>query len=168
MTQTSPPARGRHGLTWLFLFIALIEAAAIIAFVADRALATAACGAVGAVAPGTLPAIGAAGGVPIDAPQGTLPPTVDNASAPADAGSAGPTNAAPVTAAPTTAAPAQSNAAPASVAPLQGDTNQIVDPKCVARATVALLQASPPAVTPSCGPMNQPEALKAAEKQVAP
>lgn len=167
MIQTSPPTRRRHGLTWLLLLIALVEAAVIIAFATDRALATAACGAVGAIAPAALPAVGAAAGAPVDAPQGTLP-SVDNATAPADAGTAAPVSAAPDTAAPTAAAPALSNAAPASAAPLQGDTNQIVDPKCVAKATVALLQASPPAATPSCGPMNQPEALKAAEKQVAP
>ena len=49
----------------------------------------------------------------------------------------------------------------------QGDTNQIVDPKCVANAAVAALQAGTPAPGPSCGPMQQPEALKAAEKQLS-
>jgi hypothetical protein len=162
MMQTSPPVRRRRGLAWLFFFIALVEAAAIVAFVADRALATTACATVGVVAPASAPAAAAADAMPLAAPpRDAVPTAATSASAQAGAASAAPAAAVAPSTAPD-AAPATGDA------PVQGDTNQIVDPTCVAKATVALLQASPPAATPSCGPMKQPEALKAAEKQVAP
>jgi len=140
--------RRHHWLAWLFFLIALIEAAAIIAFVADRALARMACGAAGAVAL----APGATGPVPSSS-DGTSPaPETTEGVAPSPAASA-------VTATDATQASGDVR--------VQGDANQIVDPKCVANAAVAALQASPPVAQPSCGPMKQPEALKAAEKQVS-
>ncbi len=161
MMQTSPPRR-RHDLAWLFFLIALVEAAAIVAFVADRALATTACATVGVASPASAQPAAAADAMPLAAPPpGEVPTGATSVSPQAGAASAAPAAAvAPSTA--QAAAPATGDA------PVQGDTNQIVDPTCVAKATVALLQASPPAATPSCGPMKQPEALKAAEKQVAP
>ena len=52
-------------------------------------------------------------------------------------------------------------------ASVSGDTNQIVDPTCVAKTTAGLLSAgtAPPA-GPTCGPMQQPAALKEAEKEI--
>ncbi len=49
---------------------------------------------------------------------------------------------------------------------VSGDTNQIVDPNCVGKTAAGLLSENTPAPGPTCGPMKQPEALKAAEKQI--
>jgi hypothetical protein len=137
----------------VFFLIALIEAGAIIAFAEDKALATMACGAAGALAP--APAQPAVGAVPVPSSSDvTAPPSAASASgASSPAGSS---------------ATGDDAAQTSGDVRVQGDTNQIVDPKCVANAAVAALQASAPPAGPTCGPMKQPEALKAAEKQVSP
>jgi hypothetical protein len=149
MIQTSPPLRRHHRLAWFFFFVALIEAAAIVAFAESRTLAAFACGATGALARAPVQPDGVADGIGPGAQLPVLP--TSNAAPPSPEVSA-----------------AGADAAQASGdVHAQGDTNQIVDPKCVANAAVAALQAGTPAPGPSCGPMQQPEALKAAEKQLS-
>jgi hypothetical protein len=107
----------------------------------------------GAVSAGAvaLPAGGAA--------QDTEASDAASSAAPVSATSAPQTNA--------TAAAAASGGTSGD-ASASGDTNQIVDPNCVARTAASLLSSSPaPAAGPTCGPMQQPAALKRAEAQIS-
>lgn len=157
-TSTSAPARQKHRLTWIVVLLGLIEIAAIVAFIEVRGFASAVCSATVAVQglgaePVPLAGSGAAGGgmqggeenaaQPPPLTQTAVPQPVDSAAAVATP-------------------PAQSGDAS-----VQGDTNQIVDPKCVGTTAAGVLSSDPPPPGPTCGPMRQPAALKKAEQQIS-
>jgi hypothetical protein len=161
MATTIPP-KPRRRLTWIVVLVGLFEIAALVAFFAVKGVATTACRVAAATAPTQDAASGAAGGA---AGSAIEPPSVA-----ADQGGGAAQSPIPSATAAATAAPDESaqpgtggNSADVKV---RGDTNQIVDPNCVAKTAAGLLSENTPVPGPTCGPMKQPEALKAAEKQI--
>lgn len=154
---TSTPPRRKHRLTWFVVLLGLLEIAAIVAFIELKGFASTVCSATVAVqhnGNGALPFAGgemqggSGGGDATSAQSPLAAPSV--LPQPAESGEA-----------------AHAPAAQAGDATVQGDTNQIVDPKCVANAATAALSSGPAPSTPTCGPMTQPAALKQAEQQIS-
>jgi hypothetical protein len=129
----------------------LLEIAVIVAFLEVKGFASTICSATVAVQGlGSAPAPIAGGGGGGD-------------------GAAQPPPAAP-SALPQPVDTAASVAAPATQggdASVQGDTNQIVDPKCVGKSAATLLSSDSPPPGPTCGPMKQPPELQKAEQQIS-
>jgi hypothetical protein len=168
--QSKPRRRG----TWIVVFVGLLEIAALVAFFAVKGVATTVC----SVAAATAPAQGAASGSAAPPVAGAAGGAAGGAVAPppvaADQGagaaqspipSASASEAVAASSAPDSSAQAGAGGNPADVK-VSGDTNQIVDPNCVAKTAAGLLSENTPVPGPTCGPMKQPEALKAAEKQI--
>jgi len=174
-TTTPPPARAparsKHRLTWFVVFLGLLEIAAIVAFIEVKGFASTVCSATVAAqqqlgtAPSPLAAGsgGAAGGGAMQGASGGLPDDGGDANAVAPA----PVAATAVPQAIAFAPAGNTSAAKSGDAHVQGDTSQIVDPKCVGNAADAALSSSPSAAAPTCGPMQQPAALKQAETQIS-
>jgi hypothetical protein len=164
MDATTRP-RPKHRGTWLVIIVGLIEIAAIAAFFEVKGVAGAVCSApavarLTGAGGGTLPGGGAQ--LPMGAGADAMPSAdAGGVAQPVTAGSA-----VPLAAGSAAAAEDESAAGNASV---KGDTNQIVDPNCVAKTAASLLNSDTPAPSggATCGPMKQPEALKAAERQIS-
>jgi hypothetical protein len=175
---TSIPSKPRRRFTWIVVLVGLLEIAALVAFFAVKGVATTVCSVAAATAPAqdtasgsaAPPVAGAAGGASGGAAGGAVapPPVAADQSGGAVQSpipSAPASEAPAASAAPDTSAQAGAGGNPADVK-VSGDTNQIVDPNCVAKTAAGLLSENTPAPGPTCGPMKQPEALKAAEKQI--
>jgi hypothetical protein len=174
---TSIPSKPRRRGTWIVVLVGLLEIAALVAFFAVKGVATTVCSVAAATAPAqdasgsaVPPVAGAAGSASGGAAGGAVaPPPVAADQGGGAAQSPIPTapasEAAIATSAPDSSAEAGAGGNPADVK-VQGDTNQIVDPNCVGKTAAGLLSENTPAPGPTCGPMKQPEALKAAEKQI--
>jgi hypothetical protein len=167
MATTIPPKPRRRG-TWIVVLVGLLEIAALVAFFAVKGVATTVCSVAAAAAPQDASASGGASGGAVGGAMAPPPATADQGGG--AAGSPMPSAAASQAAAAAAAAPDSSAQAGAGGNPadvkVSGDTNQIVDPNCVAKTAAGLLSENTPAPGPTCGPMKQPEALKAAEKQI--
>jgi hypothetical protein len=175
---TLTPPKPRRRFTWIVVLVGLIEIAALVAFFAVKGVATSVCSVAAATAPAqdaaagsaAPPVAGAAGSAPGGAAGGAVAPPpaaadLDSGAAQSPIPSAPASEAAAAAAAPDSSAQTGAGGNPADVK-VSGDTNQIVDPNCVAKTTAGLLSENTPAPGPTCGPMKQPEALKAAEKQI--
>jgi len=150
--QQAPPPRRKHTLTWALAWFALIELGALALVITLR---TNACSAIG-FAPngGAALRLGGGGG-------GTNTPGGGSDSPPITA----PQASAPV-ALPPTATPSNAAANPGDVK-TAGDTDQVPDPNCVAKAAADVLNTNPaPSASASCAPMSPPPALKNAEQQI--
>jgi len=171
---TSTVSKPRRRLTWIVVLVGLLEIAALVAFFAVKGVATTVCSVAAATAPAqetssgsaAPPVAGAAGGAAGGA-MAPPPAAADQSGGAAQSPipSAPASEAAAAASAPDTSAQAGAGGNPADVK-VSGDTNQIVDPNCVGKTAAGLLSENTPAPGPTCGPMKQPEALKAAEKQI--
>jgi hypothetical protein len=155
--DTSSPARPKHRLTWFVVLFGLLEIAAIVAFVEVKSFASTVCSATVAVqglgtAPAPIAGGGGGGGMQSGGDAAAQPPPVASSAVPQ-----------PVDSAASVPAPATQG----SDASVQGDTNQIVDPKCVGKSAAALLSSDSPPPGPTCGPMTQPPELQKAEQQIS-
>jgi len=163
MDTTAQP-RPKHRGAWFVIIVGLLELAAIVAFFEVKGVASAVCnapavaqltghGGAPGIGAGQMPLGGAAAAMPSADAGGAAQPVVVGSAVPLPAGS-------DVTGADTAAA---------GDASVKGDINEIVDPNCVAKTAAGLLNSDTPAPgpQPSCGPMKQPEALKAAEQQIS-
>jgi hypothetical protein len=163
---TAIPPKPRRRFTWIVVLVGLLEIAALVAFFAVKGIATTVCSIAASTAPAQPASSGAAGGA---AGTALVPPPaaadLGGGAAQSPIPSAAASEAATATAAPDESAQAGAGGNPADVK-VQGDTNQIVDPNCVAKTAAGLLSENTPVPGPTCGPMKQPEALKAAEKQI--
>jgi hypothetical protein len=184
--MNASPARSKHRGTWFVAILGAIEIAILVAFLANRTFASAACGLVGSAPQAESSAVAAppvasqadtsraagagAAGTMGTAAAGGGAMAAGSGGAEAQSASSGGT----ITPSAVASAPPESSTAAASSeaqggdAGASGDTNQIVDPNCVAKTAASLLSSgtAPPA-GPTCGPMKQPQALKDAEKQIS-
>ena len=153
--DTSTPKRPKHRATWFVVLLGLLEIAAIVAFVEVKGFSSAVCSATGAgqgLASTQAPLGGGGGGGGV---QGGGPPAVQplppvSSAVPQPVGS-----------------PVAAPAAQTGDASVQGDPNQVVDPKCVGNAAAAALAPGTAAPGPTCPPMKQPAALQQAEHQLS-
>ena len=171
---TSTPPKPRRRFTWIVVLVGLLEIAALVAFFAVKGVATTVCSVAAATAPAqetssgsaAPPVAGAAGGAAGGA-MAPPPAAADQSGGAAQSPipSAPASEAAAAVSGPNSSAQAGAGGNPADVK-VSGDTNQIVDPNCVGKTAAGLLSENTPPPGPTCGPMKQPEALKAAEKQI--
>jgi hypothetical protein len=188
--MNASPARSKHRGTWFVAILGAIEIAILVAFLANRTFASAACGLVGSAPQAESSAVAAppvasqadtsrAAGAGAAGTMGTAGGTAAAGGGAMAAGSGGAeaqsaSSGGTITPSAVASAPPESSTAAASSeaqggdAGASGDTNQIVDPNCVAKTAASLLSSgtAPPA-GPTCGPMKQPQALKDAEKQIS-
>ena len=152
--DTSTPKRPKHRATWFVVLLGLLEIAAIVAFVEVKGFSNAVCSATGAgqgLASTQVPlgGGGAGGGTQAGPPAvQPLPPVTSAIPQPVSS-------------------PAAAPAAQTGDASVQGDPNQVVDPKCVGNAAAAALAPGTAAPGPTCGPMKQPAELQKAEQQLS-
>ena len=152
--DTSTQARPKHRLTWFVVLLGLLEIAAIVAFVEIKGFASTVCSATVALQGAGLAPAPIAGGGGVQGGDGAAQP---------------PPPLAPSVLPQTTdsAAPVPAPSTQGGDASVQGDTNQIVDPKCVGNSAAAVLSSDSPPPGPTCGPMKQPAELQKAEQQVS-
>lgn len=150
--QQVPPPRRKHTFTWILALFALLELGALAVVITFRSNA---CSALGfAPAGGAALRLGGGGGGN-DTGGGSGPAVTPT-----------PVPQASAAVAPPAVSTSGSAANPGDVK-TEGDTNQVPDPNCVAKAAADVLNSSPaPAATVSCAPMSPPPALKNAEQQI--